>query len=50
MIHYSNYLNGQFADSTAGRITVLNPSTGEAISTIPDSLAISLRLRYKPRA
>jgi lactaldehyde dehydrogenase/glycolaldehyde dehydrogenase len=39
MIHYSNYLNGQFADSTAGRITVLNPSTGEAISTIPDSPA-----------
>lgn len=37
MIHYSNYLNGQFVDSDASRITVINPATGEEISTIPDS-------------
>ncbi len=39
MIHYSNYLNGEFVDSDAPRITVINPSTGEEISTIPDSPA-----------
>lgn len=37
MKHYSNYLNGQFVEADANRITVFNPSTGEEISTIPDS-------------
>ena len=37
MRHYSNYLNGQFVECDAERITVNNPSTGEAISTIPNS-------------
>lgn len=40
MIHYSNYINGQFVESSHGEtITVINPSTGEAISTIPNSTA-----------
>ncbi|MDP4879990.1 MAG: aldehyde dehydrogenase family protein, partial [Opitutales bacterium] len=40
MIHYSNYINGQFVESSHGdTITVINPSTGEAISTIPNSTA-----------
>ena len=40
MIHYANYIDGQFVDSPdADRITVINPATGEAISTIPDSSA-----------
>ncbi|HAV13241.1 MAG TPA: aldehyde dehydrogenase [Opitutae bacterium] len=38
MIHYSNFIQGQFVESTHGNvITVINPATGEAISTIPDS-------------
>lgn len=38
MIHYSNYINGQFVDSShSNTITVINPATGAAISTIPDS-------------
>ena len=38
MIHYSNYINGQFVESAnTDTITVINPATGEAISTIPDS-------------
>ena len=40
MIHYSNFINGQFVESSnADTISVLNPATGEAISTIPDSSA-----------
>ncbi|MEN8661964.1 MAG: aldehyde dehydrogenase [Lentimonas sp.] len=38
MIHYSNYINGQFVGSTHGEtLTVINPATGKAISTIPNS-------------
>ena len=40
MIHYSNYIDGQFVESSeTDRITVINPATGDAISTIPDSSA-----------
>ncbi|MGJ8678539.1 MAG: aldehyde dehydrogenase [Akkermansiaceae bacterium] len=37
MNYYTNYINGQFVDSDAERITVINPSTGEGISSVPDS-------------
>lgn len=34
--HYQMYINGKFMDSKSGNeITVLNPSTGEKISTVP---------------
>lgn len=39
MHHYSNYLNGQFVECDAERITVICPSTGKEISTIPNSPA-----------
>jgi len=37
MNHYSNYINGRFVEADGDRVTVINPSTGEEISTIPDS-------------
>jgi lactaldehyde dehydrogenase / glycolaldehyde dehydrogenase len=38
MRHYDNFINGKFAPSDAReRITCVNPSTGEAICTVPDS-------------
>lgn len=38
MKHLRNFINGRFVDSTSeDRITVTNPSTGEAICTVPDS-------------
>ena len=37
MKEYSNYIDGQFAASTGDRITVINPSTGEELSTIPET-------------
>lgn len=38
MIHYSNFINGQFVESPHDNtITVINPATGDAISTIPES-------------
>ncbi|MGJ8653391.1 MAG: aldehyde dehydrogenase [Opitutaceae bacterium] len=38
MIHYSNFINGQFVESSHGNtITVINPATGAEISTIPES-------------
>jgi len=38
MRDYDNFINGRFIPSTAsGRITVLNPSTGAKICTVPDS-------------
>ena len=39
MHHYSNYLNGQFVECDAERITVSCPSTGKELSTIPNSPA-----------
>lgn len=36
--HYQMYINGEFKDSESGNeITVLNPSTGEVISTVPEA-------------
>ena len=36
--HYQMYINGEFKDSESGNmLTVLNPSTGEAISTVPSA-------------
>jgi len=38
MPDYMNYINGQFVTAAgAGRIIVSNPSTGQAICTVPDS-------------
>lgn len=38
MRNYENFINGKFAPSSAkDRIEVVNPSTGKAICTIPDS-------------
>src|SRR5689334_15559081 len=40
MTHYDNFINGKFTPATGGgRITVTNPSDGEAICTVPDSTA-----------
>ena len=39
MIHHSNFIAGKFVDSPgAERVTVINPSTGEAISTVPNTV------------
>ncbi|MFD1454102.1 aldehyde dehydrogenase [Levilactobacillus lanxiensis] len=36
--HYQMYINGEFKDSSSGNlITVLNPATGEPISTVPSA-------------
>ncbi|MFC6289828.1 aldehyde dehydrogenase [Levilactobacillus angrenensis] len=36
--HYQMYINGEFRDSSSGNlITVLNPATGEPISTVPSA-------------
>ena len=36
--HYKMYINGEFKDSTSGKLlTVINPSTGEQISTVPSA-------------
>ncbi|CAJ1229574.1 aldehyde dehydrogenase [Levilactobacillus zymae] len=36
--HYQMYVNGEFKDSTSGKLlTVINPSTGEKISTVPSA-------------
>lgn len=36
--HYQMYVNGEFKDSDSGKLlTVLNPSTGEKISTVPSA-------------
>lgn len=38
MQNLQNFINGKFVDSsTTDRVTVTNPSTGEAICTVPDS-------------
>lgn len=38
MKHYQMYINGEFKDSESGNeIKVLNPSTGEEISTVPEA-------------
>ncbi|MBN3561034.1 aldehyde dehydrogenase [Aliamphritea spongicola] len=38
--HYQNYINGQFvAAASSNRIDVVNPASGELLSTIPDSNA-----------
>lgn len=38
MKHYQMYINGQFKDSESGKeITVINPATGEKISTVPSA-------------
>src|ERR1017187_2450224 len=40
MRNYDNFINGKFAPSTGReRITCINPSTGAAICTVPDSTA-----------
>ncbi|GAX04902.1 lactaldehyde dehydrogenase / glycolaldehyde dehydrogenase [Secundilactobacillus pentosiphilus] len=36
--HYQMYINGEFKDSKSGKLlTVINPSTGEEISTVPSA-------------
>ncbi len=36
--HYKMYVNGEFKDSKSGKLlTVINPSTGEKISTVPSA-------------
>ena len=36
--HYQMYVNGEFKDSKSGKLlTVINPSTGEKISTVPSA-------------
>src|ERR1019366_967077 len=38
MRNYDNFINGKFTPSTGReRITCINPSTGDAICTVPDS-------------
>ena len=40
MLHYDNFINGKFTPSTGtGRITCINPSTGDPICTVPESTA-----------
>src|ERR1017187_2387968 len=39
MRNYDNFIDGKFAPSTGKRITCINPSTGDAICTVPDSTA-----------
>ena len=40
MQNYDNFIGGKFVPSSgAGRISVINPSTGQAICTVPDSTA-----------
>ena len=40
MLHYENFINGKFTPSAGGeRITVINPSDGQPICTVPDSTA-----------
>src|SRR3954453_8717046 len=40
MLHYDNFINGRFTPSTGKeRITVVNPSTGDPICTVPESTA-----------
>src|ERR1017187_2830542 len=39
MRNYDNFIDGKFAPSTGERITCINPSTGDAICTVPDSTA-----------
>lgn len=55
MIHYSNYINGQFVESVHNEtLKVINPATGKTISTIPNSdeaevgLAIDAAERAQP--
>ncbi|MFN0125208.1 MAG: aldehyde dehydrogenase [Verrucomicrobiales bacterium] len=38
MIHYANYIHGEFVSPTGGKqITVINPATGEELSTVPET-------------
>lgn len=38
MKHYQMYINGEFSDSKSGKeLTVINPATGEKISTVPSA-------------
>src|SRR5262245_61104059 len=38
MLNYQNFINGKFVDShEKDRIQVLNPATGQAICTVPNS-------------
>jgi lactaldehyde dehydrogenase/glycolaldehyde dehydrogenase len=40
MVHYDNFINGRFTPSSGSeRITVVNPSDGAKICTVPDSTA-----------
>lgn len=38
VVHYNNYIGGEFVESTSGRfIDVFNPATGERLSRVPSS-------------
>ena len=37
MKEYANYIDGQFVTSAGDRITVINPATSEALSTVPET-------------
>ena len=40
MLNYDNFINGKFAPATGnGKMTVINPSDGKPVCTVPDSTA-----------
>ena len=47
MQNFDNFINGKFVPSTGTeRITVINPSTGEKICTVPDSTAADVEAAH----
>ena len=42
MSDYENFIDGRFLDSTGDRIEVRNPSTGDALCTVPESTQADL--------